>query len=284
MADTVTLALLQLACGTDVKENEEKTYAWVERAAAAGAQVLCLQELFNAVYFCQYVDVRSYDYALPFPNPATDRLQAMAKQLGIVLIVPFFEEAMPGVYFNSVVVFDADGTYLGKYRKNHIPEGPQYLEKYYFTPGDLGYPVFQTRFGKIGVGICWDQWFPETARIFALQGAEFLLYPTAIGSEPDRPEYDSSAAWQTVIRSHGIANGLFVGAVNRVGVETEMSFYGKSFVSGPLGDILAQGGEGEELLIAPCDRKQIREARNLFQFFRDRRVDTYGPLLEKTKT
>jgi len=277
----IKLALIQSACGADVQENENRTQRQIEEAAGLGASIVCLQELFNAIYFCQYVDVKSYRYAQKFPNASTDKLQALAKRLGIVLVVPFFEEALPGVYFNSAVVYDRDGTYLGKYRKNHIPEGPQYLEKYYFTPGDLGYPIFKTQFGIIGIGICWDQWFPEVARILALQGAEILLYPTAIGSEPDRPEFDSSEPWRTIIRSHAIANNVFVGAVNRVGVETEMSFYGKSFIANPFGDIIADAGHQDEIILATCDLSEIRASRELLQFFRDRRVDTYQPLLKK---
>jgi N-carbamoylputrescine amidase len=277
----IKLALIQSACGADVQENENRTQRQIEEAAGLGASIVCLQELFNAIYFCQYVDVKSYRYAQKFPNASTDKLQALAKRLGIVLVVPFFEEALPGVYFNSAVVYDRDGTYLGKYRKNHIPEGPQYLEKYYFTPGDLGYPIFKTQFGIIGIGICWDQWFPEVARILALQGAEILLYPTAIGSEPDRPEFDSSEPWRTIIRSHAIANNVFGGAVNRVGVETEMSFYGKSFIANPFGDIIADAGHQDEIILATCDLSEIRASRELLQFFRDRRVDTYQPLLNK---
>jgi N-carbamoylputrescine amidase len=277
----IKLALIQSACGADVQENENRTLKQIEEAAGLGANIVCLQELFNAIYFCQYVDVKSYGYAQKFPNASTDKLQEVAKRLGIVLVVPFFEEALPGVYFNTAVVYDKDGTYLGKYRKNHIPEGPQYLEKYYFTPGDLGYPIFKTHFGIIGIGICWDQWFPEVARILALQGAEILLYPTAIGSEPDRPEFDSSEPWRTIIRSHAIANNVFVGAVNRVGVETEMSFYGKSFIANPYGDIIAGAGNQDEIIMATCDLSEIRASRELLQFFRDRRVDTYQPLLKK---
>jgi N-carbamoylputrescine amidase len=277
----IKLALIQSACGADVQENENRTLKQIEEAAGLGANIVCLQELFNAIYFCQYVDVKSYRYAQKFPNASTDKLQEVAKRLGIVLVVPFFEEALPGVYFNTAVVYDRDGTYLGKYRKNHIPEGPQYLEKYYFTPGDLGYPIFKTQFGTIGIGICWDQWFPEVARILALQGAEILLYPTAIGSEPDRPEFDSSEPWRTIIRSHAIANNVFVGAVNRVGVETEMSFYGKSFIANPYGDILASAGGQDQIIMATCDLSEIRASRELLQFFRDRRVDTYQPLLKK---
>jgi N-carbamoylputrescine amidase len=277
----IKVALIQLACGLNVGDNEEKTISQIKKAAAAGANIICLQELFNAIYFCQYVRVDSYQYARKYPNPSLDRLQSLATSLGIVLVVPFFEEAMPGVYFNSAVIYDADGTALGIYRKNHIPEGPQYLEKYYFTPGDLGYPVFNTKYGKIGIGICWDQWFPEVARILALQGAEILLYPTAIGSEPDRPDFDSSDPWRTIIRSHAIANNVFVGAVNRVGTETEMSFYGKSFIANPFGEILADGGGQEGVIMAACDLSEIRAARELLQFFRDRRVDTYQPLLQR---
>ena len=279
--EKINVALIQLACSLDVKENEEKTIIQIKNAAKAGAHIICLQELFNAIYFCQYVDVESYKFAQKYPNPSVERLQILAKSLGIVLIVPFFEEAMPGVYFNSAVIYDADGSALGIYRKNHIPEGPQYLEKYYFTPGNLGYPVFDTKYGKIGIGICWDQWFPEVARILSLQGAEILLYPTAIGSEPDRPDFDSSEPWRTIIRSHAIANNVFVGAVNKVGKESEMSFYGKSFVANPYGEIIADAGGQDQIILASCDLTEIRASRELLQFFRDRRVDTYQPLLNK---
>ncbi|MBL7979222.1 MAG: carbon-nitrogen hydrolase [Bacteroidetes Order II. Incertae sedis bacterium] len=278
---SVKIALLQLSCGPDVTANEAKTIEKIQEAATHGAQIICLQELYNAVYFPQRVEVSGYRYAQPLPNPTTQSLSALAAELGVVIIVPIYEEALPGVYFNTVVVFDADGRDLGKYRKTHIPDGPQYLEKYYFTPGNLGYPVFQTMFGCIAVGICWDEWFPEVARIFALQGAGIIFYPSAIGSEPDRPDYSSDAAWQTVIRSHGITNGVFIAAVNRVGTEDEMTFYGKSFVSDPFGDLLAQAGSDETILYADCALQKIREARELLHFLRDRRVDTYQPLLNK---
>lgn len=275
------IAILQLACGADVAANEEKHIARIREAAANGAQIICLQELFNAQYFPQYVQVESYRYAQRIPAPNTDQMGALAKELGVVLIVPIYEETLAGVYFNTALVFDADGAYLGKYRKNHIPEGPQYLEKYYFTPGDLGYPVFDTRFGRIAIGICWDEWFPEVARIFALQGAQIIFYPSAIGSEPDRPEYSSHEAWQTVIRAHGIANGVFIATPNRVGEEGEMSFYGKSFISDPFGTFLAMADSEETILYADCDFNQIQEARQLLHFLRDRRIDTYGPLLNR---
>jgi N-carbamoylputrescine amidase len=278
----VKIALTQLACSPDVAENEAKHIEKIREAAQNGAQIIGLQELFNAQYFPQYVKVENYGYAQPIPSATTERMQALAKELNVVLIVPIYEEAMPGIYFNTAVVIDADGSYLGKYRKNHIPDGPQYLEKFYFTPGDLGYPVFDTKYGRIAVGICWDEWFPEVARLFALQGANILFYPSAIGSEPDRPEYSSHEAWQTVIRAHGITNGVFIAASNRVGVEDEMTFYGHSFISDPFGDFLATAAKEETIIYADCDFKKIREARELLHFFRDRRTDTYSGLLKQS--
>ncbi len=258
-----------------------KTEARVREAAAGGARIVCLQELFHARYFPQRVEVERYGLAETLPSKTSERMASLAAELGLVLIVPVFEEARPGVYFNTALVFDADGKELGKYRKTHIPDGPQYHEKFYFTPGNLGYPVFRTRFGTIGVGICWDEWYPEVARIFALRGAEILFYPSAIGSEPDRPGYSSAEAWRCVIRSHAIANGVFVAAVNRVGVEGEMSFYGESFVSDPFGEIIGRA-EGEEAVVfADVDVGKIREVRELFHFLRDRRIDTYEPLLDR---
>jgi len=281
MKQAVKIAIMQLRCREDVAANEAKAMEKIREAAGQGARIICLQELFNARYFPQRVDVGNYRYAMPLPSPITERLAALAEELEVVLIVPVYEAAAPGVYFNTVVVYDADGTYLGKYRKNHIPDGPQYLEKYYFTPGDSGYPVFDTRYGCIAVGICWDEWFPEVARIFALQGAGLIFYPSAIGTEPDRPGYSSAEAWQTVIRSHGITNGVFIAVPNRVGMEDEMEFYGKSFISDPFGEVLAEAGGEEAILYADCDWERIREARELLHFLRDRRVDTYQPLLKR---
>jgi N-carbamoylputrescine amidase len=277
----IRVALLQLAAADDPSENVSKAEARIREAAKGGASIVCLQELFERPYFPQEVDVRRYSFATKLPSETTKRMGALAAELEVVLIVPVFEEAQPGVYFNTAVVFDADGKELGKYRKTHIPDGPQYHEKFYFTPGNLGYPTWKTRFGTIGVGICWDEWYPEVARIFALGGAEILFYPSAIGSEPDRPGFSSADAWRTVIRSHAIANGVFVAAVNRVGVEGEMSFYGGSFVSDPFGEILVQGGTDEGVLYADVDFGRVRELRELFHFLRDRRVDTYGPLLDR---
>ncbi len=275
----VRVSLVQSACGSDRDENVRRTEVHVRAAAANGSQIVCLQELFAARYFPQKVDAAGYDLAEYLPSPTTLRMQALARELGIVLVVPVYERAMAGVLFNSAVVFDADGTDLGTFRKNHIPDAPQYLEKYYFAPGDLGWPVFHTRFGVIGIAICWDEWFPEASRILGLKGAEIIFYPSAIGSEPDHPELSTHEAWKTVIRSHGIANGLFVAALNRVGVEDHMTFYGGSFIGGPLGEILAEAAGEEGIVSATLDLDGIDFARNLLQFYRDRRPDTYGEIL-----
>jgi N-carbamoylputrescine amidase len=275
------IALVQLEASEDREANVRKTETRIREAAAGGASIVCLQELFHARYFPQRVEVERYALAEPLPSPTSALMASLASELGVVLIVPLFESARPGVYFNTALVFDADGTELGKYRKTHIPDGPQYHEKFYFTPGNLGYPVFRTRFGTIAVGICWDEWYPEVARIFALRGAEILFYPSAIGSEPDRPDYSSADAWQCVLRSHAIANGVFVAAVNRVGVEEAMSFYGRSFVSDPFGEIVGEGGGEEAVIYADVDLGKIRELRELFHFLRDRRIDSYGPILER---
>jgi N-carbamoylputrescine amidase len=278
------IALIQESCQENVQKNIAKALDKVKEAAAAGAQIICLQELFNTQYIGQNVTEKNYDFAQALPNETTDQFGKLSKDFGVVTIVPMYEFVKAGTYFNAVVVYDADGTYLGKYRKNHIPDGPQYHEKYYFTPGNTGYPIFKTKFGKIAVGICWDEWFPEVARIFALQGAQIIFYPSAIGSEPDRPEISTAAAWEKVIASHGICNNIHIAAVNRVGTEKglthEMTFYGNSFVSNPYGEIIAKAANTETILYADIDLKINTEAANLLQFHRDRRVDTYKPLLQ----
>ena len=285
MKNVVKIALIQEACVENVEQNIKTALAKVREAAAAGAKIICLQELFNTLYIGQDVEVSYYDYAEVLPGKTSDLFGELSKELGVVTIVPMYEYVKDGIYFNSVVVYDADGSYLGKYRKNHIPDGPQYLEKYYFTPGNTGYNIFETKFGKIAIGICWDEWFPEVARIFALQGAQLIFYPSAIGSEPDRPDISTAAAWEKVISSHGICNSVYIAAVNRVGTEkgknSEMTFYGNSFVSNPYGDILSKGAHHAEIVYADVDFAICKEASDLLQFHRDRRVDTYKPLLKR---
>ena len=277
----LNVAIIQMACSPDIQENIDKICAMVTQAADSGAQMVCLQELYTSRYFPQTVDAAHYGLAKPLTDRAVTTMQAIAREKKIVMVVPVYEEAQPGIYFNTAVVVDADGTILGKYRKTHIPEGPQYLEKFYFTPGDLGYPVFKTAYGVIGVAICWDEWFPEVSRILSLKGAQIIFYPSAIGSEPDHPDYSSYKAWQTVIKSHGIANGLFIAAPNRVGAEDEMAFYGGSFISNPFGDVLAKAGDqDDEIVSARLDLDEIKAFRDIFQFHRDRRCDTYGEILK----
>jgi len=277
---TVNVALIQMSCSVDVRQNIEKAVALVRQASENGAQIVCLQELFASRYFPQTVDVKNYDLAQPLPDESVAAMQKIAAAEKLTIIVPVYECAQPGIYFNTAVIVDADGSIAGKFRKVHIPEGPQYLEKYYFTPGNLGYPVFKTAYARIGVGICWDEWFPEVARILGMKGAEIIFYPSAIGSEPDRPDYSSQAAWETVIKSHGIANGLFIAALNRVGREGDMTFYGGSFISNPFGDVLARGdNQSDQVVAAELDLHQIREFRDLFHFYRDRRPETYSELL-----
>jgi N-carbamoylputrescine amidase len=278
------IALIQESCQANVQKNTATAIEKVKEAAANGAKIICLQELFNTQYIGQDVTEKNYDFAEPIPNETTDKFGQLSKELAVVIILPIYEFVKSGTYFNTVVVYDADGTYLGKYRKNHIPDGPQYHEKYYFAPGNIGYPIFKTQYGKIAVGICWDEWFPEVARIFALQGAEIIFYPSAIGSEPDRPDISTAAAWEKVISSHGICNNIHIAAVNRVGTEkgltSQMTFYGNSFVSNPYGEIIAKATNIETILYADINLKINKEAANLLQFHRDRRVDTYKPILQ----
>ncbi|MCS6977139.1 MAG: carbon-nitrogen hydrolase [Gemmatales bacterium] len=283
------LGLIQMRCGNDPSENLTRALSLCRQAAQRGANVLCLPELFRTQYFCQTEDPALFDLAEPIPGPTTEALSRLAAETGAVVVGSVFERRMAGVYHNSVAVLDADGKLLGLYRKMHIPDDPLYYEKFYFTPGDLGFRVFATRFGRIGTLICWDQWFPEAARLTALQGAEVLVYPTAIGWHPrEKAEHGQAQhqAWETVQRGHAIANGVFVAAVNRVGHEGPkdggLEFWGASFVSDPFGRLLHRcSHDCEEVAVVACDRQLIEETRRNWPFFRDRRIDAYAPLLER---
>ena len=289
MSDTFTIGLVQMSCNADRETNLRKAEAAIGDAAKAGAQIVCLPELFTGPYFCQTEDTALFDLAEPVPGPSTDRLGAAAKLHGVVVIGSFFEKRMPGVYHNTSTVHDADGLFLGIYRKMHIPDDPMFLEKYYFTPGDLGWKVFATKYAKVGTLVCWDQWYPEAARLTALQGAEVIFYPTAIGWHPrEKAEYGDAqhSAWETSIRGHAIANGLYVGAVNRVGHEVlvgeGLEFWGRSFVSDPFGRLLKLGDTAkEEIITVTCSRKWMEEIRRNWPFFRDRRIDYYGGLTKR---
>ncbi|WP_419190065.1 carbon-nitrogen hydrolase [Stieleria marina] len=263
----------------------EKVSQWIAKAAAQGAQVICLQELFNSPYPCQSEDHRNFDLAESIPGPSTDALSAVAKQHEVVIVVPLFERRAPGVYHNTAVVLDADGSIAGRYRKMHIPDDPLFYEKFYFAPGDLDFAPIQTRYAKLGVGICWDQWYPEAARLFSLAGAEILLYPTAIGwIDDEKDEFGAGQldAWQTAMRAHAISNGVYVGAPNRVGVEGRLEFWGNSFVASPRGEVIAQGSSAEEeLVITDCQLDDIDLVRTHWPFLRDRRIDAYDGLLKR---
>ncbi len=288
-ANSFTVGLVQMRCSLDPAENLDRALQGIHRAARQGAQIICTQELFRSQYFCQRQDPTLFDLAEPIPGPSTERLARAARETGTVIIGSLFEQRSPGLYHNTAVVLDADGQLLGLYRKMHIPDDPLYFEKYYFTPGDLGFRVFETRFARIGVLICWDQWFPEGARLTALQGAEVLFYPTAIGWHPAEKEQWGEAqrdAWVTIQRSHAIANGVYVAAVNRVGHEGAadggLQFWGTSFVSDPFGRFLAQGStDREEVLIANCDRARLLDTRRNWPFFRDRRIDSYADITRR---
>jgi N-carbamoylputrescine amidase len=280
-----TVGLIQAAVSADIPANVRDAQDKIREAASRGAQIICLQELFDAPYFAQATKAERFDLAEPIPGPTVTSMQALAQSLSVVLIVPIFEREAAGVYRNSAAVIDADGSLLGVYRKLHIPDDPQYYEKYYFTPGDT-FRVWPTKRAKVGTLICWDQWFPEGARITSLLGAEILFYPTAIGwhpAEKDAVGQDQLSAWQTIQRSHAIANGVFVAAVNRVGHEPEpgtkgIEFWGHSFIADPFGRVIAQAGTGPEVLVATCDPAIIEETRRNWPFLRDRRVDAYAPI------
>ncbi|MPZ76149.1 MAG: acyltransferase [Deltaproteobacteria bacterium] len=280
--DIVTLGLVQMSTGEDPGANLAKAMSRIRDAAKKGAQIVCLQELFRSRYFCQSEDHRFFKLAETIPGSSTDALGSLAREQEIVIVASLFEKRSAGIYHNSAVIIDADGAIAGKYRKMHVPDDPLYFEKFYFTPGDLGFPSFQTRYARIGALVCWDQWFPEAARLASLSGAQILVYPTAIGWIPKEPRpvaQKQRNAWELIQRAHAVANGVYVASVNRVGREASLKFWGHSFVAGPSGEIIAQaGGDGEEILIAKCDLRKIDEARESWPFFRDRRIDAYGPL------
>jgi N-carbamoylputrescine amidase len=295
-----TLGVIQQRVGVDAEATVADAIENIREAAARGARVILLQELFNAPYFCKVTDAERFDLAEPIPGPTVARMQDVARELELVIVVPIFEKRAAGVYHNSAAVVDADGALLGVYRKMHIPDDPLYHEKYYFTPGEIyqhgetpsiqtGFRVFRTRYATIGVLICWDQWYPEAARITALMGAQILFYPTAIGWHPkEKEEWGSSQAdaWRTIQRAHAIANGVFVAAANRVGHEPEpgtdgIDFFGHSFVCDPFGRLIAEAGTEPTTLVAECDPKLIEYTRRNWPFFRDRRIDAYGPILQR---
>ena len=285
----VTLGLIQAKADSDPATNLQATLAKVEQSAADGANIVCTQELFATEYFCQSEDHDNFRLAESIPGATTEAFQRLAKRCGIVIIVSLFEKRSAGVYHNSAAVIDADGSLLGIYRKMHIPDDPLYQEKFYFTPGDLGFRTWDTRFGKIGVLICWDQWYPEAARLTAMQGAELLFYPTAIGWHPSEKEKYGELqrdAWQTIQRSHALANGCFVASVNRVGHETPVGgdgieFWGGSFVAGTSGEILSQAGLDESVLLLEVDLGKVDVTRTHWPFLRDRRIDAYGGITKR---
>jgi len=284
--DRVSIALIQTACQSDVAANRAQACAKIREAAAQGAQIICLQELFATRYFCQTEAYEAFDYAEAIPGPSTTVMQELARELEVVIVASLFEIRARGLYHNTAAVIDADGSYLGKYRKMHIPDDPGFYEKFYFTPGDLGYKVFKTRYATIGVLICWDQWYPEAARLTALKGAEILFYPTAIGWAADEGSAEvrraQRDAWITIQRSHAIANGVFVAAANRVGTEDELEFWGNSFVCDPYGQMLQEAAhQNEAIILAECDLSRIGFYRSHWPFLRDRRIETYGDVQKR---
>ena len=289
---TVTLGLLQHACSADPKANLKKTLSLVDQAAKKGAQIICTQEMVTSQYFCQSEEHRFFDLAEPIPGPSTTAFQKAAKKHGVVIIASLFEKRASGLYHNTAAIIDADGKLLGVYRKMHIPDDPLFYEKFYFTPGDIGFKAWDTKFGKIGVLICWDQWYPEAARLTAMQGAEILFYPTAIGWHPkEKAEYgvNQHGAWETIQRSHAVANGCYVAAINRVGHEIidgvggdGLEFWGQTFVAGTSGQILAKASvDKEEVLVVPVELGKVDVTRTHWPFLRDRRIDAYENLTKR---
>jgi len=283
------VGLIQMACGLDPNENQCKAEWRIREAAGKGAQIVCVQELFRSQYFCREQDAALFDLAEPVPGPTSESLSRLARELAVVIIGSVFERRAAGVYHNTALVIDADGTLAGTYRKMHIPDDPLYFEKYYFTPGDLGFRCFDTRYARVAPLVCWDQWYPEAARVAALGGAQMLFYPTAIGWHPEEKAEHGAAqydAWRTIQRAHAIANGVYVAAVNRVGFEGPpergLEFWGGSFVADPFGRVLAEGShDREETLIVECDPRRIDATRRHWPFLRDRRIDAYAPILSR---
>ena len=282
---TVVVALVQMTGQVSKAQNVEKALGRIGEAAAAGANIVCLQELFAGQYPCQTEDHARFDEAEPIPGPTSQALSEAARRHGVVVIGSLFERRAAGLYHNTAVVFDAGGSLAGMYRKMHIPDDPLYYEKFYFTPGDLGFRAFDTRFGRVGVCVCWDQWYPEAARLTALAGAQIIFYPTAIGWLPDEKDvYGASqhSAWETMMRSHAIANGVFVAAANRTGSEGKLEFWGASFLADPNGNILARAThDREETMLVECNLEQIDVVRTHWPFLRDRRIDAYGDLTKR---
>lgn len=288
----VKIGLIQMSCSPSPKDNLAKAIAMIRDAAKQGARIVSLQELFNALYFCQTEDYAPFELAEPIPGDTTDALSKLAKELQVVIIAPLFEKRAQGVYHNSAAIIDADGAYLGKYRKMHIPDDPGFYEKFYFAPGDLGFKVFKTKYATIATLICWDQWYPEGARLAALKGAQILFYPTAIGwaTTETNPAVRAAQrdAWETIQRAHAIANGVFVAVANRVGTERApgssegLQFWGHSFVANPFGVTLVKGSsDKDEILLAECDLAEIDFYRQHWPFLRDRRIDAYGDIVKR---
>jgi N-carbamoylputrescine amidase len=290
--DKFVIGLLQMRSTKDAAENLERAGDKIREAAKRGAQIVCVHELFLGEYFCRKEDAALFDLAQAVPGPATEALAKIAKKNKVAIVASLFERRAAGIYHNTCAVLDADGTFLGKYRKMHIPDDPLYYEKFYFTPGDLGFPNFDTRYGRIGVQICWDQWYPEGSRAVALQGAQVIFYPTSIGWHPaEKKEFGSAQldAWRTIQRSHAIANGVYVAVVNRAGFEgnpkagdTGLEFWGNSFVADPFGEVVAEASnDKEEILVVECDPAKSEDTRRNWPFLRDRRIDAYQPILNR---
>jgi len=292
MADKFTVGLVQMKCTTNKEENLTRATEKIREAAKRGAQIISLHELFAGEYFCRTEDAALFDLAEPVPGPTTERLAKVAKELTVALVVSVFERRAAGVYHNTCAVLDADGSYLGKYRKMHIPDDPLYYEKFYFTPGDLGFLNFDTKYARLGVQICWDQWYPEGSRLTAMKGSQVIFYPTSIGWHPHEKGEVGAAqldSWKTIQRAHAVANGIYVAVVNRVGYEGKpekgdagLEFWGNSFVADPSGQLLAEAAQDkEEILVVECDPAKSEDTRRNWPFFRDRRIDAFGGLLER---